>query len=373
MPASKPAGTPTRPTTVPETLVAGPAAVVWTAPAKLEMTADEAVTRLYTIHYRSLVRLAILLVRDEPTAEEVVQECFIAMHDGWHRLREEDKALSYLKQAVVNRSRSVLRHRSVIDRNAPKPAPDMPSAEEQAISRLDWDIAHEVLQDLPPRQQQVLALSLDGYTSAEIAEQLGIEASAARASLHFARKKLLAAITGHGQPKKAAARAGQGNAPEPAPDMPGAGQAAMQVLALSLDGYTSAEIAEQLGIEASAARASLHFARKKLLAAITGHGQPKKAAARAGQGNAPEPAPDMPGAGQAAMAQLERNAVIAALRNLPDRQRQALVLRYYADLSEAQIADMMGITPGAVKSHTARGMSSLRTVLEQTTDSKVPQ
>ena len=40
--------------------------------------------------------------------------------------------------------------------------------------------------------------------------------------------------------------------------------------------------------------------------------------------------------------------------------------RYYADLSEAQIAEMMGISKGAVKSHTARGMSSLRAVLEQT-------
>jgi len=166
-------------------------------PAKLETTAEEAVTQLYTIHYRSLVRLAALLVRDEPTAEEIVQECFIAMHDGWDRLREEDKALSYLKQAVVNRSRSVLRHRSVVDRNAPKPAPDMPTAEQGAML-------------------------------------------------------------------------------------------------------------------------------------------------------------------------LERSAVIKALRELPDRQRQALVLRYYADLSEAQIAEMMGISKGAVKSHTARGMSSLRAILEQT-------
>ena len=104
---------------------------------KPEMLADEAVTELYSSHYRSLVRLAVLLVRDEPTAEEVVQECFIAMHDGWHRLRDQEKALSYLKQAVVNRSRSVLRHRSVIDRNAPEPAPDMPSAEQGAISLLE--------------------------------------------------------------------------------------------------------------------------------------------------------------------------------------------------------------------------------------------
>ena len=41
-------------------------------------------TEIYLTHCRSLVRLAVLLVRDEPTAEEVVQECFIAMHDGWH-------------------------------------------------------------------------------------------------------------------------------------------------------------------------------------------------------------------------------------------------------------------------------------------------
>lgn len=195
MAVSEPVGGPARPTNVTETLVAA-AAVVRTAPAKLELDAYDAVTKLYSTHYRSLVRLAGLLVRDEPTAEEVVQECFVAMHDGWRRLRDEEKALSYLKQAVVNRARSVLRHRSVIDRNAPKPAPDMPSAEQGAI------------------------------------------------------------------------------------------------------------------------------------------------------------------------ALLERSAVIAALQALPIRQREALVLRYYADLSEAQIAAMMGISKGAVKSHTARGMSSLRAVLE---------
>jgi RNA polymerase sigma factor (sigma-70 family) len=74
----------------------------------------------------------------------------------------------------------------------------------------------------------------------------------------------------------------------------------------------------------------------------------------------------MPSAEQGAITLLERSEVISALRGLPDRQRQALVLRYYADLSEAQIAEMMGISKGAVKSHTARGMSSLRAVLEKT-------
>jgi DNA-directed RNA polymerase specialized sigma24 family protein len=90
--------------------------------------ADRAVTALYAAHYRSLVRLSALLVRDVATAEEVVQESFIAMHGGWRRLRDSDKALWYLRQSVVNRSRSVLRHRVVVDRNAPQPTPDMPSA-----------------------------------------------------------------------------------------------------------------------------------------------------------------------------------------------------------------------------------------------------
>jgi RNA polymerase sigma-70 factor (sigma-E family) len=138
-------------------------------------------------------------VHDVPTAEEVVQDAFEAMHTAWRRLRDSEKALSYLRQAVVNRSRSVLRHRTVVDKNAPKPAPDEPSAE------------------------------------------------------------------------------------------------------------------------------------------------------------------------HAAMALIERSAVIEALRTLPDRQREAIVLRYYADLSEADIAATMGISKGAVKSHTARAMAALKSILEQET------
>jgi RNA polymerase sigma factor (sigma-70 family) len=63
---------------------------------------------------------------------------------------------------------------------------------------------------------------------------------------------------------------------------------------------------------------------------------------------------------------LEHAEVLAALRGLPGRQREVLVLRYYADLSEADIADTLGISRGAVKSHASRGMASLRSTLEQT-------
>ncbi len=164
---------------------------------RAERSADLAVKELYSLHYQALVRLAAMLVRDRPTAEEVVQDAFVDMHRGWHRLEDTDKALAYLRQAVVNKSRSVLRHRIVVEKNLQNAPPDMPSAE---------------------------------------------------------------------------------------------------------------------------------------------HG---------------------------ALAMLERDAVVAALRNLPERQREAIVLRYYADLSEAEIAAAMGISRGAVKSHTARGMAALRAALEQ--------
>jgi RNA polymerase sigma-70 factor (sigma-E family) len=56
----------------------------------------------------------------------------------------------------------------------------------------------------------------------------------------------------------------------------------------------------------------------------------------------------------------EHTAVADAVRALPHRQRECIVLRYYADLSEAAIASTLGISPGSVKSHSSRGMAALR-------------
>jgi DNA-directed RNA polymerase specialized sigma24 family protein len=108
-----------------------PAGFMTHGAARTEQSADWAVTELYSRHFRALVRTAVLLVGDVPTAEDVVQDSFAALHDGWHRLKDQDKALAYLRQAVVNRSRSVLRHRTVVDKYPQKAAPDMPSAERQ--------------------------------------------------------------------------------------------------------------------------------------------------------------------------------------------------------------------------------------------------
>jgi RNA polymerase sigma-70 factor (sigma-E family) len=157
-----------------------------TPAAGADWDAAQAVTTLYRTHYRSLVRLAVLLVRDVAAAEEIVQDSFIAMHAAWRRLRDDEKALSYLRQSVVNRSRSVLRHRTEVDKNAPKPPPEMPSAEQGAISLLERSAVIAALRTLPPKQREALVLKYYADLSeGQIAAAMGISRGAVKS--HTAR------------------------------------------------------------------------------------------------------------------------------------------------------------------------------------------
>jgi RNA polymerase sigma-70 factor (sigma-E family) len=67
---------------------------------------------------------------------------------------------------------------------------------------------------------------------------------------------------------------------------------------------------------------------------------------------------------QQAMVHLEHEAVAGALRELPRRQREVLVLRYYEEASETEIADILGVTTGSVKVHASRGLRALASRLE---------
>jgi RNA polymerase sigma-70 factor (sigma-E family) len=62
---------------------------------------------------------------------------------------------------------------------------------------------------------------------------------------------------------------------------------------------------------------------------------------------------------------VERDVVVQALLRLPLRQRAVLVLRFYDDLSEGDVADLLGLSVGTVKSHTARSLERLRAELEE--------
>jgi RNA polymerase sigma-70 factor (sigma-E family) len=144
-------------------------------PAARAWDASDVVTELYTAHYNQLVRLAVMLVHDVQTAEEVVQDAFEAMHLAWRRLRDTEKALSYLRQAIVNRSRSVLRHRKVVEMHPPKPAPDEQSAEHAALTLIERSAVTSALRSLPVRQREAVILRYYGdFSEADIAKAMGI-------------------------------------------------------------------------------------------------------------------------------------------------------------------------------------------------------
>ncbi|MGA2926918.1 MAG: SigE family RNA polymerase sigma factor [Solirubrobacteraceae bacterium] len=59
-----------------------------------------------------------------------------------------------------------------------------------------------------------------------------------------------------------------------------------------------------------------------------------------------------------------RAELLQALGRLPARQRAVLVLRYFNDLTEAQVAEVLGCSPGTVKSSASRGLARLREALQ---------
>ena len=67
-----------------------------------------------------------------------------------------------------------------------------------------------------------------------------------------------------------------------------------------------------------------------------------------------------PSSDEAALNHLDGEELMAALATLPERQREVIVLRYYSDFSEAQIAEALDIAPGSVKTHAYRGLRALR-------------
>jgi RNA polymerase sigma-70 factor (sigma-E family) len=82
--------------------------------------------------------------------------------------------------------------------------------------------------------------------------------------------------------------------------------------------------------------------------------------------NQPARAPDAESAEQQAVRREDARELVAALGQLSNRHREALVLRYWLDLSEAEMADAMGVSRGTVKAHVSRGLDALATIMEAT-------
>jgi RNA polymerase sigma-70 factor (sigma-E family) len=143
--------------------------------------ADAAVTVLHSAHYLALVRTSALLLRDVGAAEEVVQEAFVGLYRRWSRIRDPEAAAGYLRQAVINGSRSALRRRGTADRAAPSLHVVDASSPDVAVDVVARRTVLDALAQLPERQREVLVLRYYGDLSeAEIAAALGISAGAVK-------------------------------------------------------------------------------------------------------------------------------------------------------------------------------------------------
>ncbi|MCD2186256.1 SigE family RNA polymerase sigma factor [Actinomycetospora sp. SF1] len=170
--AGRPAPGPAGPPAPPGGLPAGPPPA---GPPQPSPDGPRTLEDLYREHRMRFVRLAILLVDDPATAEDVVQEAFTGLHRHWSRLRDENAALGYLRTAVVNGSRSVLRRRRTAREYTPPHTADARSAESLAMLSAEHQAVVSALSQLPRRQREVLVLRYyGGLSEAEIAEATGI-------------------------------------------------------------------------------------------------------------------------------------------------------------------------------------------------------
>jgi len=121
-------------------------------------TAGAAVDDLFRLHAVDLVRFALMLVGDQSTAEDVVQDAFLGLYRAWDRIRDPDAVLGYLRTAVLNGARSVHRSRGRARLLRVQHDPPVWSAEAAVMDGEDRRAVLAAIATLPQRQREVLAL-----------------------------------------------------------------------------------------------------------------------------------------------------------------------------------------------------------------------
>jgi RNA polymerase sigma-70 factor (sigma-E family) len=145
----------------------------------------EEVADLFRSEYRSLVRLAALLLGDRAAAEEVVQDAFVNLQLGWRRLRERERAPAWLRSAVLNGARSRLRRRDVRRRHLGVVPRDVESAEAGAVAGDEHRRMIAALRTLPARQREALVLKFYlELSEAETAVAMGVSPGSVKTHVH---------------------------------------------------------------------------------------------------------------------------------------------------------------------------------------------
>jgi RNA polymerase sigma-70 factor (sigma-E family) len=147
------------------------------------VAAAEAVTVLYQTHAGALTRLAIVILRDRAAAEDVVQDAFCGLYRRWEHISDPGSAPSYVRSAVLNGCRTVLRHRARHTGHR-LTEPSAPSAESDAMIGEEHRALLAGLRQLPRRQREALALRyFADLDEAEIAEAMGISRGTVRSNI----------------------------------------------------------------------------------------------------------------------------------------------------------------------------------------------
>jgi len=140
------------------------------------------VAALYEAHALGLLRLAVIMLGDQQAAEDVVQDAFLGLYRRWHALRSTDRAQAYVRSAVFNGCRSVLRQRAR-HRQFVLTEPDSESAEAGVLLSEEHEAVLAALRRLPDRQREAVALRycLD-MPPGEVAAAMGISLGAVKSA-----------------------------------------------------------------------------------------------------------------------------------------------------------------------------------------------
>ena len=149
-------------------------------------SADTVVAALYQANVLALSRLAYLMLGDQASAEDVVQEAFCGLYRRWDRLHDSTRAVYYLRSSVLNGCRSVLRHRSSRRAGPLDQAPSL-SAEAAVLGSEEREEVIRAVIGLPHRQREVLVLRYYcDLPDEQIASVMRIRQSTVRSTAHRA-------------------------------------------------------------------------------------------------------------------------------------------------------------------------------------------
>ncbi|MFE8953094.1 SigE family RNA polymerase sigma factor [Streptomyces althioticus] len=158
-------------------------------------TASEEIDALYRHRRLDLVRLAVLLVDDIPTAEDVVQEAFAGLYRRHGDARDGiTDPEAYVRRSVVNTSRDVLRRRRTVRAFIPPRVLPAPPPEDEVLLKEEHQEVLRALRQLTLRQREVLVLRYwSNMTEADIATTLGlsrgtVKSTASRAIAALAKR-----------------------------------------------------------------------------------------------------------------------------------------------------------------------------------------